>query len=90
MLRAATSDTVEEEYEGHQHFLNTQQELDRMISSIQNKVIVGMEEQACSEAKVALDAYYKVSWELPAAVRSTDQVQCRSRERPLLTMSAGK
>jgi hypothetical protein len=54
------SDTTETEYKGRMHVSNTQEELDRLLTSIQNNITVNMEEQACSEAKVALDAYYKV------------------------------
>jgi hypothetical protein len=36
----------------------------RLVTALQKRVIVDMDEQACSEVRAGLDAYYKVSDQL--------------------------
>ena len=37
-------------------------DLERLFNALQKHVTVDMDEQACSEVRVGLDAYYKVCW----------------------------
>ena len=37
-------------------------DLGRLFNALQKHVTVDMDEQACSEVRVGLDAYYKVCW----------------------------
>lgn len=46
---------------GKFHVSNTPEDIDQLVASCQRHVQVNMDEQACSEALTALDAYYKVS-----------------------------
>ncbi|KAK2744018.1 hypothetical protein FQN57_004471 [Myotisia sp. PD_48] len=43
------------------HINNAPQDRDRLLTALQSNVEVDMDEQTCEEAKIALDAYYKVS-----------------------------
>lgn len=73
-LKAAMTAATEHDYNGKMHVSNTALELQKLLSSIQSHVNVDMDKQACSEARLALDAYYKV-W------------PCRSIRSPLPHLS---
>ncbi|EGC41831.1 dynamin family protein [Histoplasma capsulatum var. duboisii H88] len=45
---------------GKIHVSNTPHDLAKLLGSLQNHVVVNMEQQACEEAKAGLAAYYKV------------------------------
>jgi hypothetical protein len=48
------------EWNGKLHVSNTQVDLKRLCSSLKNRVVVNMTQQACEESLEALNAYYKV------------------------------
>jgi hypothetical protein len=43
------------------HISNNGIDVKRLVGALQKRVIVDMDEQACSEVRAGLDAYYKVS-----------------------------
>lgn len=55
-MRAA----VEKDWHGKFHASNTPLELEKVLASLQKRVIVKMDDQACAEAMGGLQAYYKV------------------------------
>ena len=59
-FRAAMKKVAEEDWHGKLHVSNNPDELTRFASAFESKIIVDMDEQACTEAKLQLDAYYKV------------------------------
>lgn len=61
LLKQAMSATREQDWGGKMHVSNTAVDLSRLLTSLQQRIIVNMDEQACSEALSGLCAYYKVS-----------------------------
>jgi hypothetical protein len=61
LLRTAMDDARIHDWNGKFHFSNTGMDEEKLLSSLQKRVIVDMDEQACSEALAGLQAYYKVS-----------------------------
>jgi len=59
-IRKALNDAVGQDWGGKMHISNTAYDLDRLMTTLQNRVTVDMDEQACSEALASLEAYYKV------------------------------
>lgn len=59
-LQASMDYAVANEWNGKLHVSNTQVDLKRLCSSLKNRVVVDMTEQACEESLEALNAYYKV------------------------------
>lgn len=60
-LGTSLHNTINDDWNGRFHVSNSQDEINRLVMSLQNHgVIVDMEERACSEAQTDLDAYYKV------------------------------
>lgn len=58
--------TIQHEWKGRSQLINSPDEINRLVASIQNHaVIVDMEELACYEAQIDLDAYYKVNFLSP-------------------------
>ncbi|KFY92768.1 hypothetical protein V500_04035 [Pseudogymnoascus sp. VKM F-4518 (FW-2643)] len=53
--------SVEHDQNGKLHACKTAMDSLKLIVSLQNKVIVNMDDQACSEALAGLNAYYKVT-----------------------------
>ncbi|KFZ18620.1 hypothetical protein V501_01116 [Pseudogymnoascus sp. VKM F-4519 (FW-2642)] len=53
--------SVEHDHNGKLHACKTAMDSLKLIVSLQNKVIVNMDDQACSEALAGLNAYYKVA-----------------------------
>ena len=52
---------INEDWNGRFHVNNSSFDISRLVASLQNRgVIVDMEERACHEAEIDLDAYYKV------------------------------
>lgn len=51
---------IDEDWNRTFHFSNSPNEINRLLSSLQDRVIVDMTEQACSDARTDLAAYYKV------------------------------
>lgn len=52
--------TRDEDYHGRMHISNTPEDVDRMMASIESRIIVDMDLQACDEALSGLQAYYNV------------------------------
>ncbi|KAL5349553.1 hypothetical protein ACLOAV_005848 [Pseudogymnoascus australis] len=52
--------SVEHDQNGKLHACKTAMDSMKLIASLQNRVIVNMDDQACSEALAGLNAYYKV------------------------------
>lgn len=60
-LGTSLNNTINEDFNGRFHVSNSSDEISRLVASLQNHgVIVDMEERACYEAQIDLDAYYKV------------------------------
>jgi hypothetical protein len=59
-LKVSMDDAIREDWNGKFHVSNSQVEISRLLSSLQDRVIVDMTEQACMDARTDLAAYYKV------------------------------
>ena len=60
-LGTSLNNAINEDWNGRFHVSNSPIEINRLVASLQNHgVIVDMEERACHEAEIDLDAYYKV------------------------------
>jgi hypothetical protein len=62
LIEDSVRDAIQNDWDGTLHLQNTGKDFDRLLSSLKKRVIVDMKEQACSEAKTDLTAYYKVSF----------------------------
>ncbi|KAF2158956.1 hypothetical protein M409DRAFT_71369 [Zasmidium cellare ATCC 36951] len=60
-LKRAMDQTTAEDYGGRMHISNSNKELQRLLASLQSRMVVNMDDQACNEARDALEAYYKVA-----------------------------
>lgn len=60
-LHDSMHDAIEQDWNGKFHVSNSSVEIDKLVTSLQDRVIVDMTKQACSEAQNDLSAYYKVS-----------------------------
>ncbi|KAL1845372.1 hypothetical protein Plec18170_009811 [Paecilomyces lecythidis] len=60
-LEDSTHSAIQDDWHGRFHFSNTSEDITRLLASLQERVIVNMTEQACSEARADLNAYYKVA-----------------------------
>jgi len=60
-MLTAVRGVVEEDFKGKFHISNTAADSERLLDSLQKRVIVNMDTQACAEAVDGLNAYYKVS-----------------------------
>ncbi|KAA8641672.1 putative dynamin GTPase [Aspergillus tanneri] len=61
-LGTSLDNAINEDWKGRFHVSNSSYEISRLATSLQNhRVIVDMEERACSEAQTDLGAYYKVA-----------------------------
>lgn len=61
LLRKALNEVSVEEYKKKLHISNTTVDAEKLLSALQRRVLVDMDEQACSEAWTGLNAYYKVA-----------------------------
>lgn len=61
-IQKAMQSVVEHDQNGKLHALKTAMDSLKLIASLQNRVIVNMDDQACSEALSGLNAYYKVCY----------------------------
>jgi hypothetical protein len=59
-MQASMDHAIMTEWNGKLHVSNTQVDLKRLCSSLKNRVVVNMTQQACEESLEALNAYYKV------------------------------
>jgi hypothetical protein len=58
-LEISMDHAIKSEWNGKLHVSNTQVDLQKLCSSLKNKVVVDMTERACEESLAALNAYYK-------------------------------
>lgn len=61
LINKIVKDTADDDFHGAMHISNNGIDVKRLVSALQKRVIVDMDEQACSEVRAGLDAYYKVS-----------------------------
>jgi len=62
ILKKAMNETTAQDWNGKLHISNNSFDSAKLLSSLQNRIIVDMDAQACTEALSSLDAYYKVSF----------------------------
>lgn len=68
-LGTSLSNTIKDDWNGRFHVSNSSDDINRLVASLQSHgVIVDMEERACYEAQIDLDAYYKVDFLPPRFV----------------------
>ncbi|KAK4944808.1 hypothetical protein LTR28_008176 [Elasticomyces elasticus] len=60
LIRKAMDETKAHDWNGRFHISNNSIDADELIASLQKRVVVNMEAQACAEALAGLSAYYKV------------------------------
>ena len=60
-IKKAMLDASVEEYNGKLHISNTKVDAEKLLNSLQTRITVNMDDQACSEAISALESYYKVA-----------------------------
>lgn len=60
-MQKAMRAAVEKDWHGKFHVSNTPLELEKVLASLQKRVIVNMDDQACAEAMGGLQAYYKAN-----------------------------
>ena len=86
MIRKAM-EGAKEEWGGRFHISNNHVDAEKLLASLQGRIMVDMDKQACSEALAGLDAYYKVnSTHFPVCLAHVH----RSRSKPLSTTYAGR
>ena len=51
---------IDDDFNGKLHVSNTLPDMDRLLASLQKRVVVNMDDHACAEALAGLNAYYKV------------------------------
>jgi hypothetical protein len=71
LMNRIVKDTADDDFHGAMHISNNGIDVKRLVSALQKRVIVDMDEQACSEVRAGLDAYYKVSDQISAKSRSS-------------------
>jgi hypothetical protein len=63
-IQKARSDSIHNairtDWNGKFHVSNSSEEIEKLVTSLQERVVVDMTKQACSEAQNDLTAYYKV------------------------------
>jgi fibronectin type 3 domain-containing protein len=59
-IQKAMKAVVAEDWNGKFHISNNQLDSEKLLASLQKRVVVNMDDQACSEALAGLAAYYKV------------------------------
>lgn len=91
LINKIVKDTAADDFHGAMHISNNGVDVKRLVSALQNRVIVDMDEQACSEVRAGLDAYYKVSCHLIDCLLSLIRlIGPRLQEKPSSTMSANR
>ncbi|KAK1977459.1 P-loop containing nucleoside triphosphate hydrolase protein [Colletotrichum cereale] len=60
-VQAALKDAIQEDWHGKFHISNNPDDISRISSVLQNRVVVNMENRACQEGLEGMEAYYKVS-----------------------------
>lgn len=60
LIEDSVRHAIRDDWNGTLHLDNTEKDCVKLLASLKKRVIVDMKEQACSEAKTDLTAYYKV------------------------------
>ncbi|KAL2782750.1 dynamin GTPase [Aspergillus keveii] len=60
-IQDSLHNAIQTDWNGKFHINNSTESIDKLVSSLQQQVIVDMAKQACSEAQNDLSAYYKVA-----------------------------
>jgi hypothetical protein len=74
-LQISMDHAITNEWKGKLHVSNTQVDLEKLFSSLKNRVNVDMIEQACEESLADLNAYYKVGLSADAIAICTNHNQ---------------
>ncbi|KAI7081126.1 hypothetical protein KC356_g9299 [Hortaea werneckii] len=61
LIHKIVKDTADDDFHGAMHISHNGIDVKRLVGALQKRVIVDMDEQACSEVRAGLDAYYKVA-----------------------------
>ncbi|KDN69483.1 putative interferon-induced GTP-binding protein Mx2 [Colletotrichum sublineola] len=61
-VQAALQDAIQEDWHGTFHISNNPDDISRISSVLQNRVVVNMDNRACQEGFEGMEAYYKVTW----------------------------
>ncbi|KAH7358180.1 interferon-induced GTP-binding protein Mx2 [Plectosphaerella cucumerina] len=75
-VQKALHQAIAQEWHGKLHISNNLEDIARITTALQSRVIVDMEERACQEALDAMNAYYKVSYSCVSMKTFVDNV-CR-------------
>ncbi len=62
MINNAMNQANANEWNGRLHISNNNVDAERLLASLQKRVVVDMDKQACAEALAGLSAYYKVKF----------------------------
>lgn len=79
-VREAIDVVTQRDWNGKLHISNQSEDINRFVSAIESRITVDMDEQACKEALIQLQAYYKV-----AMKTFIDNVARQVIERHLMT-----
>ncbi|SPJ90330.1 related to dynamin GTPase [Fusarium torulosum] len=60
-MKDIVSNVTKQDWHGKLHIPNCAAEIEKFVSALQARIIVNMDDQACSEALTELNAYYKVA-----------------------------
>lgn len=89
MIRTAMDEARQVDWNGRFHVSNTQVDAEKLLTSLQSRITVNMDSQACEEALAGLNAYYKVNTSSALSLlHLTDLFRLPSK--PLSTTHAGR
>ncbi|CRG83177.1 hypothetical protein PISL3812_00526 [Talaromyces islandicus] len=63
-LKTSMNDAIHKDWNDKFHVSNSEVEIKKLLTSLQDRIIVDMTERACMEARTDLAAYYKVAMKL--------------------------
>ena len=89
LLKKAMNETASQDWNGKLHVSNNTFDAAKLLSSLQSRIIVDMDAQACAEALSGLNAYYKVRAEVLTQSQWKADLT-RWHQRRLWTTSADK
>lgn len=73
LLKKAMAETKAYDWNGKFHISNNSFDAEKLLASLQKRVVVNMDGQACAEALAGLSAYYKVQSNM---LRPTSSADC--------------
>ena len=59
-VQTALQTAIQEDWNGKLHISNNSDDIARLTSALQSRVLVNMDDRACKEALEGMEAYYKV------------------------------